>query len=283
MSNKLREIEALGQSIWIDNLNRQLLDEGTLRDLIEQDGISGVTSNPTIFEKGMGHSDRYDDAFREVLADTTDIQAIFENLALRDIRDAADLLRPDLRRGGRAGRLRVVRAAGRAGVRRAGLDRDSRAPEGDDRQGQRVHQGPGHRGGRGGVRGADGARRQRERDAAVLASSATATSPQAYVRGVSAPCRGRRAGRPRRLGGELLRLTRGHQGRRRARAARPRGPARQGRRRQRADRLRGLRRDLLRPRVGARSRRPGRTCSGRCGPRPRRRTPTTRTRSTWTT
>jgi transaldolase len=94
MSNKLREIEALGQSIWIDNLNRQLLDGGTLRDLIEQDGISGVTSNPTIFEKGMGHSDRYDDAFREVIADTNDVQAIFENLALRDIRDAADLLRP---------------------------------------------------------------------------------------------------------------------------------------------------------------------------------------------
>jgi transaldolase len=94
MSNKLREIEALGQSIWIDNLNRQLLDGGTLHRLIEEDGISGVTSNPTIFEKGMGHSDRYDDAFREVLADTTDVQQIFENLALRDIRDAADLLRP---------------------------------------------------------------------------------------------------------------------------------------------------------------------------------------------
>ena len=94
MSNELRGIQALGESISIDNLNRQLLDEGTLGTLIEQDGISGVTSNPTIFEKGMGHSDRYDDAFREVLADTTDIQAIFENLALRDIRDGADLLRP---------------------------------------------------------------------------------------------------------------------------------------------------------------------------------------------
>jgi transaldolase len=94
MSNKLREIEALGQSIWIDNLNRQLLDEGTLRDLVEQDGISGVTSNPSIFEKGMGKSDRYDDAFREVLAETDDIQEIFERLALEDIRDAADVLRP---------------------------------------------------------------------------------------------------------------------------------------------------------------------------------------------
>lgn len=94
MSNRLREIEALGQSIWIDNLNRQLLDGGTLRDLVEQDGISGVTSNPSIFEKGMGHSDRYDDAFRELLAETDDVHEIFERLALQDIRDGADVLRP---------------------------------------------------------------------------------------------------------------------------------------------------------------------------------------------
>ena len=94
MSNKLRDIEALGQAVWIDNLNRQLLDDGTLGDLIEQDGISGVTSNPTIFEKGMGHSDRYDDAFREVAADTSDPQEVFEALALRDVRDACDLLKP---------------------------------------------------------------------------------------------------------------------------------------------------------------------------------------------
>jgi transaldolase len=53
-----------------------------------------VTSNPTIFEKAMGHSDRYDDAFRETLDETNDPQEIFEKLAYRDIRDAADLLRP---------------------------------------------------------------------------------------------------------------------------------------------------------------------------------------------
>jgi transaldolase len=93
MSNHLREIEALGQSIWIDNISRELLDEGTMRRLIEEDGISGVTSNPTIFEKAMGHSDRYDDAFKETLDETRDPQEIFEQLAYRDIRDAADLLR----------------------------------------------------------------------------------------------------------------------------------------------------------------------------------------------
>jgi transaldolase len=100
MSNLLREIEALGQSIWIDNLNRDLLDEGTMRRLVEEDGISGVTSNPTIFEKGMGSSDRYDDAFREVAERTDDPQEVFERLALDDVRDAADLLRPVFERTG---------------------------------------------------------------------------------------------------------------------------------------------------------------------------------------
>ncbi len=94
MTNRLRQIEAQGQSIWIDNLHRQLLDDGELRDLIEQDGISGVTSNPSIFEKGMGHSDRYDDAIRDVAEDTDDPQEIFERLAYADVRDAADLLKP---------------------------------------------------------------------------------------------------------------------------------------------------------------------------------------------
>jgi transaldolase len=93
-ANRLREIEALGQAIWIDNLNRQLIDDGELERLITEDGISGVTSNPTIFEKGMGHSDRYDDAFREAARETDDPQEIFERLAYQDVRDAADLLRP---------------------------------------------------------------------------------------------------------------------------------------------------------------------------------------------
>jgi transaldolase len=98
MSNRLREIEALGQSVWIDNISRQLLDDGMMARLIEEDGISGVTSNPTIFEKAMAHSDRYDDAFREVLDDTNDPQEIFEQLAYQDIRDAADLLRDTFER-----------------------------------------------------------------------------------------------------------------------------------------------------------------------------------------
>src|SRR5215212_7357640 len=68
MTNRLRDIEALGQAVWIDNINRELLDEGILRRLVDEDGISGVTSNPTIFEKAMGHSERYDEAFKELTA-----------------------------------------------------------------------------------------------------------------------------------------------------------------------------------------------------------------------
>jgi transaldolase len=91
MTNRLHDIEALGQAIWLDNLHRGLLEEGTLQRLIEEDGLTGVTSNPTIFEKGMGHSDRYDDGFRDITSDNP--QEIFEQLAYEDVRGAADLLR----------------------------------------------------------------------------------------------------------------------------------------------------------------------------------------------
>jgi transaldolase len=100
MANPLREIQALGQAIWIDNLHRGLLDEGILRRLIDEDGISGVTSNPTIFKKGVGDSDRYDDAIREIAPESDDPQPVFEQLAYRDVRDAADLLRPTFERTG---------------------------------------------------------------------------------------------------------------------------------------------------------------------------------------
>jgi transaldolase len=134
MSNLLREIEALGQSIWIDNLNRQLLDDGTLRRLIEEDGISGVTSNPTIFEKGMGHSDRYDDAFREVSAETDDPQEIFERLAYRDVRDACELLRPTFEEtGGKDGYVSFELPASLAFDAEGSIDAAVRHRDGLDR------------------------------------------------------------------------------------------------------------------------------------------------------
>jgi transaldolase len=94
MGNPLLEIRALGQSIWLDNISRQLLDTGKLAQLITEDGISGVTSNPTIFEKAIGHSDLYDRAISAAAHDGLDARAIFFKVAYADIREGADLLRP---------------------------------------------------------------------------------------------------------------------------------------------------------------------------------------------
>ena len=94
MGNPLLEIKALGQSIWLDNISRELLDTGKLAKLIAEDGISGVTSNPTIFEKAIGHSDLYDRALSAAAHDGLDARAIFFKLAYADIREGADLLRP---------------------------------------------------------------------------------------------------------------------------------------------------------------------------------------------
>ncbi|HYZ79997.1 MAG TPA: transaldolase family protein, partial [Solirubrobacteraceae bacterium] len=92
--NKLREIEALGQAIWLDNISRQLLQSGTLERLIRDDGISGVTSNPTIFEKAIGGSDLYDEPLAGAVQEGLEARDIFFRLAIGDIRDGADLLRP---------------------------------------------------------------------------------------------------------------------------------------------------------------------------------------------
>ena len=94
MGNPLLAIRALGQSIWLDNISRELLDTGTLARLIADDGISGVTSNPTIFEKAIGHSDLYDRPLSAAAHDGLDARSIFFKLAYADIRDGADLLRP---------------------------------------------------------------------------------------------------------------------------------------------------------------------------------------------
>jgi transaldolase len=93
MDNPLLAIRALGQSIWLDNISRELLESGKLASLIAQDGISGVTSNPTIFEKAIGHSDLYDRGLIAAARDGLDARGIFFRLTYEDIRDGAELLR----------------------------------------------------------------------------------------------------------------------------------------------------------------------------------------------
>jgi transaldolase / glucose-6-phosphate isomerase len=93
--NPLLELARCGQSPWLDNLTHSLIEKGGLRALIEKDGLTGITSNPTIFEKAIGESDEYAEALKRFLAQgDRPIEAIYEHLAVADIRRAADLLRP---------------------------------------------------------------------------------------------------------------------------------------------------------------------------------------------
>jgi transaldolase/glucose-6-phosphate isomerase len=95
----LNQLEACGQSPWLDSLSRRLVDGGGLRDLIAHDGVTGVTSNPSIFEKAIGEGDDYDEPIRRFLAGGDHgPAAIYEHLVIADIRAAADLLRETHRR-----------------------------------------------------------------------------------------------------------------------------------------------------------------------------------------
>jgi transaldolase len=92
---KLQQLKRAGVCIWLDDLSRELLESGDFRRLIQGSAITGATSNPTIFAKAITGSDRYDDQLHALLASgTRDLQEIFFALALGDVRQAADLLRP---------------------------------------------------------------------------------------------------------------------------------------------------------------------------------------------
>jgi transaldolase len=89
---RLHELSALGQSVWIDFLSRDLLESGALARALEADAVVGVTSNPTILEQALAQGDAYDAEIRAT--PDGDTKALFLDLVLRDIADACDLLRP---------------------------------------------------------------------------------------------------------------------------------------------------------------------------------------------
>src|SRR5713226_10597634 len=93
--NPLKELLNYGQSMWLDYIRRDLFTSGKLKQLIDDDGLRGMTSNPAIFEKAIGESSLYDDMLQS-LASRRDLNATgrFEQIAIRDIQDAADVLRP---------------------------------------------------------------------------------------------------------------------------------------------------------------------------------------------
>src|SRR5947209_514215 len=94
MPNPLKQLNDFGQSPWLDFVSRDLRRSGQLSKMIEEDGLKGVTSNPSIFEKAIGHGDDYDEMIRQAEA-TGDLDpgALFEGLAVHEIQDGADAMR----------------------------------------------------------------------------------------------------------------------------------------------------------------------------------------------
>lgn len=94
IENPLRALQVFGQSVWLDHIRRSLITSGELGRLIDGDGLRGVTSNPSIFEKAVSGSSDYRDVLEAPGARDLDAKVLYERLAIRDVRDAADVLRP---------------------------------------------------------------------------------------------------------------------------------------------------------------------------------------------
>jgi transaldolase / glucose-6-phosphate isomerase len=94
-ANPLQALLGYGQSMWLDYIRRDLITSGKLKTMIEQDGLRGMTSNPSIFEKAIGDSSLYDDILQSFASQPNlDTTARYEKIAIRDIQDAADVLKP---------------------------------------------------------------------------------------------------------------------------------------------------------------------------------------------
>ena len=92
--NKVQNIHDLGQSIWLDFFDREIMNNGQLQKLIDEDGLCGITSNPSIFEKAITGSSDYDEDIRKLAGEQKSNEEIFFGFAISDIRRAADMLKP---------------------------------------------------------------------------------------------------------------------------------------------------------------------------------------------
>src|SRR5215475_7370616 len=92
--NATKALHDLGQSLWLDNITRDILDNGTLQRYINELSVTGLTSNPTIFDHAIKNSKSYDNSIREMLAKGKSGEPLFFGLALEDLTRAADLFRP---------------------------------------------------------------------------------------------------------------------------------------------------------------------------------------------
>ncbi|HXX77591.1 MAG TPA: transaldolase [Ktedonobacteraceae bacterium] len=94
MTNPLLQLKAHGQSVWYDTVDRAQLDNGLFKRMLDEDGVVGVTSNPTIFQKSISQGDAYDEQITQLVRAGKSTNEIYEALAIRDIRTVADMLLP---------------------------------------------------------------------------------------------------------------------------------------------------------------------------------------------
>ena len=94
LPNPLLELRKLGESVWLDDISRGMLEDGSLARLIHDDGVAGLTSNPAIFANSMMHDPKYAQPIAQLLPRVSSAMALYEELALEDLQDAAALLRP---------------------------------------------------------------------------------------------------------------------------------------------------------------------------------------------
>ena len=92
--NPTQQLHDLGQSLWVDNITRTMLDDGTLAGYIDEYSVTGLTSNPTIFDKAIGGGSAYDEQIAELSARGLEGEELFFELALTDLRRAAELFKP---------------------------------------------------------------------------------------------------------------------------------------------------------------------------------------------
>ena len=91
--NKVKQIHDFGQSIWLDFIDRKIMDTGVLKKLIDEDGVRGITSNPAIFEKAISSSDDYKADIARLTGNELSNEAIFYGVAVEDIKRAADMFK----------------------------------------------------------------------------------------------------------------------------------------------------------------------------------------------
>jgi transaldolase len=99
-TSRLHQLSALGQSVWIDFLSRDMLRSGGLAEMHQEDAVVGVTSNPTIFQKAISAGDAYDEQLRRELEEESEPKELFLRLAVRDVQNACDVLLPVWDEGG---------------------------------------------------------------------------------------------------------------------------------------------------------------------------------------